>query len=240
MSIDPDGIYPAASVIKLPLAMALFEEVDAGRISLDERIPIGTRVGGSGVLQELTGVTALTVRDLATLMMEISDNTATNQLIERVGLERVNDRLRERGCTTTTLARRLFDLEAKARGLENLMTPRETAHLLAWVVRDAAAGGMVGREVLRLLEHNQNRHRLGSLMPGSVTLGHKDGWGSDPDFVENDAGVVTAERRVIAVGFTYRVHPIVARQVLGLIGLAAAELAGADLSGLPSSVLAGA
>ncbi len=240
VAVDPDGIYPAASVIKLPLVMALFEDEAEGRLSLDESITIRERVGGSGVLQELASVTALTLRDLATLAMEISDNTATNQLIDRVGIGRVNERLRAWGCVETVMRRRLFDNEAKARGLENLMTPRETARLLRRVVDGAAAGRRASTEVLRLLEHNQNTQRLGSFLPPGVVLAHKDGWGSDRDPVENDAGIVRAETWAIAVGFTLRVHPVLARPLLGLLGLAAAELAGADLAALPPDVLRGA
>lgn len=240
VAVDPDGVYPAASVIKLPLVMALFEDEAEGRLSLDESVTIRDRVGGSGVLQELAGVSALTLRDLATLAMEISDNTATNQLIDRVGIGRVNERLRAWGCVETVMKRKLFDNEAKARGLENLMTPRETARLLRRVLEGAAAGHRAGTEVLRLLEHNQNTQRLGSFLPRGAALAHKDGWGSDPDFVENDAGIVRAATPVIAVGFTHLVHPALARPLLGYLGLAAAETAGADLSGLPPDVLRGA
>ncbi|MDE3112556.1 MAG: serine hydrolase [Chloroflexota bacterium] len=240
LALDPDGVYPAASVIKLPLVMCVYDDAEEGRLALAERLPIGSRVGGSGVLQELVDVTAMTVRDLATLAMEISDNTATNQLIERVGIDHVNERLRSWGCTATVLRRRLFDNEAKARGLENLMSPRETVRLLTRVRDRAAAGSRASGEVLRLLEHNQNTQRLGSLLPPGVVLAHKDGWGSDPDFVENDAGIVRARTRVTAVGFTHGVHSTLARPLLGVLGLAAAELAGADLSGLPPEVLRGA
>lgn len=240
VALDPDGIYPAASVIKLPLVMTVFDDAEEGRLSLDERLPIGTRVGGSGVLQDLADVTTMTVRDLATLTMEVSDNTAANHLIELVGIDHVNERLRSWGCTSTALTRRLFDNEAKARGLENLMSPRETAALLRRVRDRAGAGSRASAEVLRLLERNQNTQRLGSLLPRGVVLAHKDGWGSDPDFVENDAGIVRARTSAIAVGFTHRVHATVARPLLGVLGLAAAELAGADIGGLPPEVARGA
>lgn len=237
LSLDPDGTYPAASVIKLPLVMTLFEDAQDGRLSLDERVPIGARVGGSGVLQELPGVTSMTLRDLATLAMEVSDNTATNHLIDRVGMDRVSERLIEWGCSTTALRRKLFDVEAKRRGLENVMTPRETAALVGRIVRGARAGSTPSGDVLSLMEGNQNTQRLGAFLPASVVLGHKDGWGSDPDVVENDVGVVRARASVVVVGFTHRVHPLRARPLLGLLGLAAAEAAGADLSGLPPEAI---
>lgn len=226
----------AASVIKLPIVMTLYADSDEGRLSLEERVPVGPRLGGSGVLRDLEDVDSLSLRDLATLSMTVSDNTATNRLIERVGMERVNERLEEWGCSATRLRRALFDWEARSRGLENVMTARECASLLSRVVAQSASGSSAGTEVLRLLERNGDLTRLGRYLPKGVTLGHKDGWGDDPDPVDNDAGVVTARSSVIAVGLTFRIRPVEARSLLGLLGLAAAEIAGADIGTLPSEV----
>jgi hypothetical protein len=90
--------------------------------------------------------------------------------------------------------------------------------------------------VLRLLERNGDLTRLGRYLPKGVTLGHKDGWGDDPDPVDNDAGVIRAKSSVIAVGLTLGIRPVEARSLLGLLGLAAAEIAGADIGTLPSEV----
>lgn len=240
LAIDPDGVYPAASVIKLPLVMTLYEDAAAGRLSLEERVPVGERVEGSGVLRDLVDVVVLSLRDLAALAMTVSDNTATNRLIERIGAERVNERLDAWGCPKTRLRRRTFDWAARDRGLENEMTPRETASLLARVRRDAGAGSAPMREVLRLLERNTNATRLGRYLPASTVLAHKDGWGTDPDPVDNDAGIVSvAEASVVAVGFAHRVPGLAARPLLGLLGAAAAELAGADVAGLSRELVAG-
>ncbi|MBI2983910.1 MAG: serine hydrolase [Chloroflexi bacterium] len=239
LALDPDGIYPAASVIKLPLVMTLYADAAAGRLSLEERVPVGERVDGSGVLRDLIDVAPMSLRDLAALSMTVSDNTATNRLIERIGTDRVADRLREWGCSATRLHRGMFDVERKAKGLENLMTPREAASLLMRVLRDTDAGAAPGASVMRLLGRNTDLLRLGRYLPGDVKLAHKDGWGEDPDPVNNDAGIVTARRRVIVAGFTHRVGTLVARPLLGLLGLAAAELAGAEVS-LPEEMAGGA
>jgi beta-lactamase class A len=240
LALEPDTAFFAASVIKLPLVMTLFADAEEGLLSLEERIEIGTRVDGSGVLRDLRDVSAMSLRDLAALAMTVSDNTATNRLIERIGVARVNERLEEWGCRATRLARKLFDWEARSRGLENLMTARECASLLAQVVRGTASGVEADAAVLALLERNTNAARLGLYLPRGVTLGHKDGWGDDPEYVENDAGVVRARSSVIAVGLTHQVAPIAARPLLGLLGLAAAELAGAEVNGLPPEVGGGA
>jgi beta-lactamase class A len=235
-ALDPDGPYLAASVIKLPLVMTLCADAAAGLISLDERLPVGERVDGSGVLRDLRDVGPMSVRDLAALAVTVSDNTATNRLIERIGIARVNERLDEWGCPATRVRRAMYDREAKARGCENRMTARETASLLGRVLRDAREGGW-GAEVLRLLERNTNLLRLGRYLPKGVTLAHKDGW---DEGIENDAGIVRARSSVVAVGFTHQVPVEVARPVLGLLGLAAAELAGAEVDGLPVEIAGGA
>jgi len=241
LALDPDGVYLSASVIKLPLVMTLYADAAMGRLSLEERMAVGERVEGSGVLRDLRDVEPMSLRDLAALAMTISDNTAANRLIARIGVARVNERLDEWGCPTTRLQRGMFDLEAKARGCENLMTPRETASLLARVAREAAAGVDASASVQRLLERNTNVTRLGRYLPKGVALAHKDGWGDDPDPVENDAGIVkVGPSVVVVVGFTHEVPTLVARPLLGLLGLAAAELAGADVSGLPLETVGGA
>ena len=232
LALDADGVYFSASVIKLPLVMTLYLDAAAGRLSLEDRIAVGERVSGSGVLRDLHDIDTMSVRDLAFLTLGVSDNTATNRLIELVGAERVNEMLEEWGCRSTRLQRAMFDMEAKARGHENLMTPRETASLLARVVGEAPASEPMAA-VLALLERNTNTIRLGRYLPKGATLAHKDGWGDDPEYVDNDAGVVKARSSVVAVGFTYRLPPVVARPLLGLLGLAAAELAGAEVTGLP-------
>lgn len=230
LAIDPDGVYPGASVIKLPLIMALYVDAAAGALSLEERVPVGERVDGSGILRDLRDVADLSLRDLAALVMTVSDNTATNRLIERIGAERVNERLEEWGCRATRLRRAMFDLEKKATGLENLMTARETASLLVRVTRAAAAGDAAMSAVLALLERNTNALRLGRYLPDGVTLAHKDGWIEGAD---NDAGVVRAGSSAVVAGFTAGIPPLVARPLLGLLGLAAAEVAGADVAAIP-------
>ena len=238
--LDADETYYSASVIKLPLVMTLYADAAAGRLSLEERVPVGERVGGSGVLRDVVDVGPLSLRDLAALAMTVSDNTATNRLIERIGVERVNERLDEWDCPRTRLQRAMFDMEAKARGHENLMTPRECASLLSYVLRRSGAGDEAMSAVLHLLERNRDLSRLGRYLPKGADVAHKDGWGDDPEYVDNDAGIVTARGAAVVVGFTQRLAPLVARPLLGLLGLAAAEMAGAEVAGVPAELVGSA
>jgi beta-lactamase class A len=105
----------------------LFRQTDEGRIQLDAPRTLDRRnaVGGSGVLNELTTPT-LSLRDYATLMVVLSDNTATNVLIDIVGMDNVTTRMASLGLKATKLRRKMIDLEAARRGDENVSTPADS------------------------------------------------------------------------------------------------------------------
>ena len=224
--------FPAASVIKIPLVMTLYADAAEGRLSLDERCAVGARVDGSGVLRHLMDLPDLTLHDLATLTVIVSDNTATNRLIERVGLDRVAERLREWGCTGTRLQRAMFDEAAANRGADNVAVPREMASLLLRLLRGECAGRATSDAVLGVLERTQDDSLLRRYLPAGARVAHKTG---SLDGVRNDAGIVYAERPVIAVGFVrgaWDIRP--ARSLLGLVGWLAYRSAGGAADGLPS------
>lgn len=227
-----DESFPAASVIKIPLVMTLFADAAEGRLSLDERCAVGAPVDGSGVLRHLGGVADLTLRDLATLTVIVSDNTATNRLIERVGLDRVAERLGEWGCAGTRLERAMFDLEAAKRGADNVMVPREMAGLLLRLLRGDCGGRATSDGVLAVLERTQDDSLLRRYLPAGARVAHKTG---SLDDVRNDAGILFAARPVIAVGCVTGARDIRgARSVLGLLGWFAYRSAGGVADGLPS------
>lgn len=229
---EADTAVPAASVIKIPLVMTLYADAAEGRLSLDERSAVGARVDGSGVLRHLAAVADLTLRDLATLAIIVSDNTATNRLIERIGFDRVGERLREWGCAGTRLSRAMFDPEAARRGLDNLIVPREVAGLLLRLLRGECGGRAASDAVLAILEQTQDGSLLRRYLPAGARVAHKTG---SLDAVRNDAGILYADRPVIAVGCVRDVTDIRnARSLLGLLGWIAYRSAGGAVEGLPS------
>ncbi len=132
-TINGEFVFPQASAIKIPILMEVYRQADEGRFSLAERKPIaGTdQVGGSGILQFLGDRTSeLSVRDLCALMIMLSDNTATNILIDLVGMENVNLMLRSLDLRETKLQRKMMDTGASARDEENLSTPHEAARVM--------------------------------------------------------------------------------------------------------------
>src|SRR5713226_1734332 len=146
-----DEVFPSASVIKLPLVMTLYGDAARGLLDLDERVAVGERVDGTGVLRHMRDVDRLSLRDLAMLAIIVSDNTATNRLIERVGVARVGERLREWGCSKTSLSRKMYDFEAAKRGHENVMTARETVSLLLRLKRGECQDRATSDAVLAVL-----------------------------------------------------------------------------------------
>jgi len=229
---DAAEAVPAASVIKIPLVMTLYADAAEGRLSLDERCAVGARVDGSGVLRHLPDVDGLSLRDLATLAIIVSDNTATNRLIERVGFDRVGARLAEWDCTGTRLQRAMFDVDAAKRGADNVMVPREVAGLLLRLHRGDCAGRATSDAVLRVLERTQDDALLCRYLPAGTRVAHKTG---SLDGVRNDAGIVYGDRPVIAVGCVRGVADIgPAQSLLGLLGWIAYRSAGGAVHGLPS------
>jgi len=226
-----DEVFTAASVVKIALVMALYADAADGRVSLDERLPVGEPVLGSGVLGLVPSVREVSVRDLATLAIAVSDNTAANLLIDHVGTERIAERLREWGIAQSRLQRRMFDMDAKARGLENLMTPRETALLLLRLVRGECADRATSDAVIALLRGCQDETKLRRYLPAGVTVANKSGW---LDGIRNDAGIIWADRPVIAAGFTAELPRLEeGRVLLGLLGWCSYRAAGGDVPPLP-------
>ena len=131
-----DVVFPQASSIKLALIYELYQQAGAGKIDLNAVRPLPrVRAGGSGVLPYLSDKAQLTVRDLAVLMMSLSDNAATNILIDEVTFASVNARMDALGLNKTRLRRHMIDLAAARRGEENVSTPQEMLRLIEAIKR---------------------------------------------------------------------------------------------------------
>jgi beta-lactamase class A len=226
-----DELFPAASVIKLPLVMTLFADAARGQIDLDGRLEVGERVDGSGVLRHLRGVGPLTLRDLATLAIIVSDNTATNRLIERVGVERVNERMREWGCARSRLGRKMYNFAAAKAGRENVMTARETVALLLHLVRGECEDAATSDAVVAILAQCQDATMLRRYLPPGANVAHKTG---TLDESRNDAAIITGERAIVVAAFTRKLRDVRAAEAcLGLLGWCAYRAAGNRVEGLP-------
>ena len=149
-------VFPQGSAIKIPLLIELFRRADARELALDDRVTLtaADRTGGSSLLQYFAdGGSALSLHDLAVPMVVLSDNTATNMLIDAVGLDRVNATMARLGFPNTLFRRKMIRPEDQAGGRENVSTPREAADLMARLSRcDVPLTPASCAEVVRLLE----------------------------------------------------------------------------------------
>ena len=105
LSIDSDKIFPLGSVFKIAVMMEVYRQADEGLLDLDEKVKLESRnfCIGSGILQYLTPGLEMTIRDLVTLMIIATDNTASETLWKRVGIQRVNMLIRDLGLAKTSI-----------------------------------------------------------------------------------------------------------------------------------------
>ncbi|QRG66618.1 serine hydrolase [Brevibacillus choshinensis] len=115
-----DQPFQLASAFKIPILVTLMRDVEEGKLRLDQRVPLvwDERVPGSGILQELDAGAALTVKDLATLMTIVSDNYATDLILNLVGLENVNAHMHELGLAQIHLRHTCWQLLNHCVGME--------------------------------------------------------------------------------------------------------------------------
>ena len=190
--VREDEVFGAASVIKLPLYMHIMAESAAGRMSLDDKLTIteADKVPICGALTLFTGDVDADVRTLCKLMISISDNTATNRLIDYSTIPGAQAGFRSMGLEKTQLTRKLFDRTASRAGLRNTICPKEIGHLLAMLYRNEFVSEAVCKEIIDTLLLQQVDHKLNGKICGEVPIAHKTG---EDDELSNDVGIVYAK-----------------------------------------------
>lgn len=183
-----DVVFPTASTIKIAVLLAIASRVRAGELSWRQRVRVsdGPKAGGSGVLGLFRDCADISLRDLASLMIAVSDNDATNICIDLAGMAYVNDLVRGLGLRETRLRRLMMDLEAPKRGDENVSTPGELVSLLAKVYRRDGIAAEVASDVLELLELPKEGPFTLAL-PATVRRANKPG---GMGHVSVDAGII--------------------------------------------------
>ena len=136
-SIDPERVFPSASTIKLFIMSELFRQAKERQLSLSDTILLNdvSKTGGDGILKELDSNHDFTLKELCTLMIIISDNTATNLLIEHLGMNRVNQQISQMGLKSASLQRKMMDLEAVRAGRNNYISGADFAAILESIYR---------------------------------------------------------------------------------------------------------
>src|SRR5690242_131866 len=141
------------------------------------------------------GVTRVTNRDLAQFMVAVSDNAATNVLIDRVGMQNVNSTLRSLGLTKTLLRRKMIDIAAARRGDENVATPQEMVRLLEAIYKEKVLNKQATAEFIKQLSTLKQSY-IPRLLPDNVQVANKPG---ELEAVRNDCGIIYAQNRPFAI-----------------------------------------
>jgi beta-lactamase class A len=193
-----DRQFRAASTIKIAVMIEIFRAVEQGKISRSDIVSLkeSDRVPGSGVLAHLHEGLNLTVDDLLYLMISISDNSATNMLVDLVGLDAINSTLEELGLQSSRMRRRMLGRTPREDEPENWVTPRDFALMTQAIVSDTAASPESCAAMRELLSTQQNHERIARFLPEGVTWGSKTG--SLPNVV-NDVGFVTTDQGTIVI-----------------------------------------
>lgn len=179
LSINGGELFPTASTIKIHVLLQLLARAERGEVDLTERIPVDLSdvVEGSGVLWHLTGPVELSLRDIAVLMIIVSDNTATNICIERAGIDETNALLRSLGLQETLLRRKMLDAIAAVANRENVSTPEELVQTFV-LLHEGKPSRWVADETLKILRKPKGGFIDRGLPPGTIFAGkpgHVDG-----------------------------------------------------------------
>lgn len=196
LSLDGSTPLIAASVIKLPIMAEFFYQMAEGRIDGGSLVSIGAedKLPSCGALNYLHDGLTVTMLDLCTLMIILSDNTATNLLIRKLGMEAINRRMRDLGLAHSSLTRLLFDGEAQKRGLENRVSAEDMGRFFSLLYEGKVVGRDPSDQMLAILKNQRLNGKMPFFLHG-VPMAHKTG---EDDGISHDVGIVYAEEPFIA------------------------------------------
>lgn len=205
--ITPDGerfshngskVFRSASTVKIPVMVEIFRQIEQGELDHSDIILLSDddRVPGSGVLTHLHAGLELTLDDLLYLMISISDNSATNMLVDLAGLEPINATMRDLGMVESSMNRRMLGRTPRPDEPENWATPDDYAAAMLAIVNDSAASPESCAAMRDLLAKQQNTDRISRHLPEGTRWGSKTG--SLPGVV-NDVGFITGTAGTLVI-----------------------------------------
>lgn len=179
--------FPAASVIKVPIFLELYRRVQAGELSLEQRVTLRAenKSGGAGVLLELHEGLELTLEDLGRLMLVVSDNTASNLLLDLLGMDALNASMQRWGMKGTRFGRRFMEPATPTK--DNRMTAADAGRCLEMLWRGEIIGEPLRTQALDTLKRQQYREKIPLMLPHDLPIAHKTG---ELDGVRHDAALI--------------------------------------------------
>lgn len=184
----------AASVIKIPIMVELFRQLRTGEHKKNELYVLkeSDKRPSCGCLNRMHAGLNLTIEDLCNLMIILSDNSATNILIELLGgMNRINADIREMGYETIRVNRLLFDAEASARGIQNYVSAEEIGDMLEKMYRGELIDQDASRDMLEILKEQRLNNKLPFCFTEKVVIAHKTG---EDEGITHDVGIIYGEQ----------------------------------------------
>jgi beta-lactamase class A len=235
-ALRADEVFPAASTIKLGVALELCRQDQAGGARLKERHTLRARdaIEGSAMVANLEPGGAVSLRDLMVFMLVVSDNGATNILMDRLGMERVNGTLEGLGLHQTRLRRKMMDFAAAKAGRQNTSTPRELGELLLHLQTGKTLQPPAREALLRILKTPKASY-LPRLLPEDLEVANKPG--SLPG-TRNDVGLFFVQGRpfLLAVMSDGLRDDLAMEEVIAHMGRRAAQAFGEATARTPLQV----
>ena len=216
-SVNGDKKVLSASMIKLLILAELMKKISENKFSLSDTIMIvdSMKTGGDGVLKELNTGHHFTLKELATLMIVVSDNQATNILIDFLGMENINQLGKELRLKKTFLGRKMMDIEARKKGYDNYTCADDISLLLKLIYQEKLINKEASQLMLDILLRQQQGERLQRYLPSDIKIAHKCG---DLDNLENDGGIIwIGDRAYILVVLTNGMPNLQCKQTIGKI-----------------------
>ncbi len=158
--------------------MEVYKQAALKKFSLTDvrNIDTHTAVGGSGILKDLPDPSALSIRNLCVLMLILSDNTATNSIIDLVSLASINATLQSLGFKNTRVQRKMIDTKASGRGDENISSPAEAAKILQLLYKGAFIDKTTSAEIISMIaKKDREGSRLAAGIPANIPIVYKPG-----------------------------------------------------------------
>ena len=223
-----DERFISASTIKIPIMVEIYRQIDRGNLALDDRFTLTQDdiCPGSGVMLQLHPGIEFTLRDIVYLMMSISDNTATNMLIDLAGMENVNEAIASLGMVNSALGRKMRGVPAKDGSPENWATANDFRAVIDAILNGTAASRESCDGMIEMLSLQQNTRRIGRYFPeGTLPWGSKTGTVGS---VSHDAGFVRGANGDMVVAVFTDGFPVLhdAEPVMGEIARLAAVASG--------------
>ncbi len=181
--------FPAASLLKLPIMLAILDASERGKINLYDTLQLrdGYKTGGSGVLKTLPAGTVLTIHELLEFMIGASDNTATNILIGMMDYPYFNTWFEGFGLRYTNLSRKMMDFRLRKKGVENYTSAADISFALEKIYRREFINCELSEQCLLMLKKQRVKDRIPARLPDGTVVAHKTGL---ENRICHDAGIV--------------------------------------------------